>query len=91
MAVNKLMLASALLAGGGLALSASPSFSAKARHPYQNVDHRNDRGNNTGIAGTARLNDEQLASIRGGTTMGSGMASGQPDLGTDQKILGGQR
>lgn len=79
--------------GGGIAFWGAPSFSANARHPYQNVNHRNDRGNNTGDAGTARLNDEQLASIRGGSSMGmtTGMSSGQPDTGTDQKIIGGQR
>ncbi len=88
--MNKLIFASALIVGG-IVFWAAPSFSANARHPYQNVNHRNDRGNNTGDAATARLNDSQLASIRSGSPMATGMGNGQPDTGTDQKTIGGQR
>ncbi len=87
--MNKFIFASALIFGSGIALWGAPSFSANARHPYQNVNHRNDRGNDTGNAGTARLNDEQMASIRGGGTMS--MGPGGHDLGTDQKTIGGQK
>ncbi|MBV8913315.1 MAG: hypothetical protein JOZ05_09780 [Acetobacteraceae bacterium] len=55
---------------------ASPVLAANARHPYQNVDRRVDAGNPTGDDTTARLNDQQLNSIRGG---GGGLGgSGMP-------------
>lgn len=77
--MNKLICASALIVAGGIAFWRSPSFSANAHHPYQNVNHRNDRGNNTGDAATVRLNDAQLASIRSGSPVATGMGNGQPD------------
>jgi len=42
--MSKLVFASALIVGGSIAFCGAPSFSANARHPYQNVNHRNDRG-----------------------------------------------
>jgi len=45
---------------------ASPVFAANARHPYQNVDRRNDAGGPTGDQETERLNQQQLQSLGGG-------------------------
>ena len=85
----KVIAVSAFIFAAGLGNSVQPSEAANARHPYQNVNHRNDRGNDTGNAGTARLNDEQMASIRSDGTMS--MGPGGHDLGTDQKTLSGQK
>ena len=49
----------ALLALGTLAAQA-----ADATHPYSNVDHRNDAGNNTGDSQTDQLNAQELQKIR---------------------------
>jgi hypothetical protein len=39
---------------------ASPVLAANARHPYQNIDRRNDAGNPTGDDQVERLNQQQL-------------------------------
>ena len=46
----------------GLVLAAAPvtAFAANANHPYTNVDHRNDAGNNTGDGQVDQLNQSQL-------------------------------
>ena len=38
------------------------ALAANADHPYQNIDHSNDAGNNTGDARVDRLNQAQLNS-----------------------------
>ena len=45
-----------------LAVSLAPSLAqaANAKHPYKHVNHANDRGNRTGDAEVARLNQQQL-------------------------------
>ena len=50
----------ALLAIFALALCASPTLAANARHPYQNIDPRVDAGNDTGDALVEELNRRQL-------------------------------
>ena len=49
------ILAGALILGAPLAVRA-----ANADHPYQNIDHSNDAGNNTGDQQVDRLNQAQL-------------------------------
>ena len=44
---------------------ASPVLAANARHPYQNVDRRNDAGNPTGDDQVERLNQQQLGGSGG--------------------------
>jgi Spy/CpxP family protein refolding chaperone len=39
---------------------------ANARHPYHNINKVNDKGNNTGDAAVAKLNQQQLDQIRAG-------------------------
>lgn len=46
------------LAAGSLAPSIAQA--ANARHPYRHVNHANDRGNRSGDAEVARLNQQQL-------------------------------
>lgn len=64
---------------------ASPVLAANARHPYQNVDRRVDRGNPTGDDMTARLNDQQLNSVQNGGagTLGAGPST-MPSQGMGQ-------
>ena len=51
----------ALLAfGAGLAMVRQPALAAHAGAPYTNVDHRNDRGNDTGDSQIEGLNQRQL-------------------------------
>ena len=51
----------ALLAfGAGLAIVRQPALAAHAGAPYTNVDHRNDRGNDTGDSQIEGLNQGQL-------------------------------
>jgi hypothetical protein len=55
------VLCGALLAfGAGLTLAPRPALAAHAGAPYTNVDHRNDRGNNTGDSQIDGLNQRQL-------------------------------
>lgn len=42
------------------ALGSVPAIAANARHPYQNVDRRVDRGNDTGNSRVEELNQQQL-------------------------------
>ncbi len=54
---------SATIMAGALILAAPlAARAANADHPYQNVDHRNDAGNNTGDSQVDRLNQAQLNS-----------------------------
>lgn len=39
---------------------AGPALAANARHPNRNVDHRNDRGGDTGDSRVDQLNQQQL-------------------------------
>ena len=45
---------------------APSAMAANARHPYHRVNHANDKGNSTGDADTARLNQQQLDQARAG-------------------------
>ena len=50
------------LAGAFLLAAPMAAYAANAAHPYSNVDHRNDAGNNTGDSQVDRLNAQQLQS-----------------------------
>jgi len=52
---------------------AAPVLAANARHPYQNIDRRNDQGGPTGDEQTERLNQQQL---QGYGSSGMPMTSG---------------
>jgi hypothetical protein len=56
----KLLLALALAAAPALAASPSAALAANADAPYQNVDHSNDNGNDTGDSKVDGLNKAQL-------------------------------
>ncbi len=57
-------------------MSTAPVLAANARHPHANVDHRVDKGGNTGNSQVEMLNQQQLDSLRG-----SGEAAGSGALG----------
>ena len=61
------VLASLVLSAAVAATVSMPAHAANARHPYSNIDRRNDAGNDTGNAETERLNSLQL---RGGQAPG---------------------
>lgn len=46
-------------------LTAGPVLAANARHPHRNVDHRVDKGGDTGDSQVEKLNQAQLDSVRG--------------------------
>ena len=52
----KVLLAMALAVAPALALTPSPVLAANADAPYQNVDHSNDKGNDTGDSQVEGLN-----------------------------------
>jgi hypothetical protein len=56
----KVLLAMALAVAPALALTPSPVLAANADAPYQNVDHSNDKGNDTGDSQVEGLNKGQL-------------------------------
>ena len=64
--MKNLILASAFALVGVVGLTAPSAQAANARHPYSNVDHRNDKGNNTGDDQVERLNSMQLDQARAG-------------------------
>ncbi len=64
--MKNLILASAFALVGVAGLTAPSAQAANARHPYSNVDHRNDKGNNTGDDQVERLNSMQLDQARAG-------------------------
>ncbi len=64
--MRNLILASAFALVGVVGLTAPSAQAANARHPYSNVDHRNDKGNNTGDDQVERLNAMQLDQARAG-------------------------
>lgn len=41
-------------------LAAPAAIAANAKHPHSHVNHKNDAGNPTGDAETAKLNQQQL-------------------------------
>jgi hypothetical protein len=53
-----------VIAFTGALLLAAPfaAHAADAEHPYSNIDHRYDAGNNTGDSQVDRLNEAQLES-----------------------------
>ena len=50
----------ALIALAASVLAAPAAFAANAKHPYAHVNHKNDAGNRSGDAETAKLNQQQL-------------------------------
>jgi hypothetical protein len=56
----RLLLALALVTAPALAASSSGALAANADAPYQNVDHSNDKGNDTGDSQVDGLNKGQL-------------------------------
>jgi hypothetical protein len=56
----RLLLAWALVAVPALAVSAPAALAANADAPYQNIDHSNDKGNDTGDSQVEGLNNGQL-------------------------------
>ena len=60
--MKSLLLLPAIAFGAAFALSGNSAQAANAKHPYQNVDHRNDAGNDTGDSKVDALNSGQLDS-----------------------------
>ena len=60
--MKKLALLTAIAAAVGFVAPAA--MAANARQPYHRVNHANDKGNSTGDADTARLNQQQLDQAR---------------------------
>ena len=58
--MRTIVLLSGLALGTTLALAPMHVRAANADHPYQNVDHSNDNGNNTGDSKVEGLNAAQL-------------------------------
>ena len=61
--MQPLALIAGLAASGAVAPAA---FAANAKHPHSHVNHKNDAGNSTGDAETARLNQQQLQQHQNG-------------------------
>ncbi len=61
--MKHLTLIAALFASVAVAPAA---FAANAKHPHSNVNHKNDAGNATGDAETAKLNQQQLQQHQNG-------------------------
>ena len=59
----KTLYAACVLASA-LALGSVPALAANADHPYTNIDHSNDKGNNTGDSQVDKLNQAQIDSAR---------------------------
>jgi hypothetical protein len=57
-----------------LALASHPGAvqAADAAHPYSNVNHANDAGNDTGDSQTDQLNEQQLQKVAPGANAGGG-------------------
>ena len=72
-------LALAVALGTSIA-AGSPSLAANARHPYQNVDKRVDKGGPTGDSQVEKLNQQQLDSVRSqsGVVVGTPQSMGAP-------------
>ncbi len=71
------------------ALSAAPVLAANARHPHRNVDHRVDKGGDTGDSQVEKLNQQQLDSLRSQ----NGTSAATPGVGApmmDQQVPAGR-
>ncbi len=71
------------------ALGAAPVLAANARHPHRNVDHRVDKGGDTGDSQVEKLNQQQLDSLRSQ----NGTSAGTPGVGApmmDQQAPAGR-
>jgi len=80
----------ALAVALGVGSVATPVFAANARHPYQNIDRRVDKGGPTGDDQVDRLNQQQLGGGGGGLgSSGAGM-QGQGGYGSGQQGSGMQ-
>ena len=58
--MRTIILLSGLALGTAVALAPGQGRAANAGHPYQNVDHSNDKGNDTGDSKVEGLNAAQL-------------------------------
>ena len=86
--MNKLFLAATAAATFAFGLAMNPASAANARHPYENIDHRVDRGNDTGDSQVERLNQAQLNQTG---TVGTAMPSPRmPSGAPDQTTVGGE-
>ncbi len=47
-------------------LAPATALAANAKHPYTNVNKSNDKGNDSGDAAVAKLNQQQLDQIKSG-------------------------
>ena len=56
--------------------AASPVLAANAKHPHRNVDHRVDKGGDTGDSQVEKLNQQQLDSLHA-----QNGGSGSPGVG----------
>jgi hypothetical protein len=71
----------ALALVGGAALAPS-AHAANARHPYSNVNHANDAGNDTGDSQVDQLNSAQLdQNYNRGQAQGMGQMQGGSSVG----------
>jgi len=78
----------ALALAMGVGSVASPVLAANARHPYQNIDRRVDKGNPTGDDQVDRLNQQQLGGGGlGGPSSGMGQ-NGMPMQGNGMPMQG---
>ena len=70
----------ALAVAIGAGFCSAPASAANARHPYQNVDKRVDKGGPTGDDQVERLNQQQLDSARSqsGYVVGAPQVMGAP-------------
>ncbi|MGI4951302.1 MAG: hypothetical protein ACRYGM_05820 [Janthinobacterium lividum] len=77
----------ALVVAMGAAIYSAPTMAANARHPYQNINKKNDKGNDTGDSQVEKLNQQQLDSVRAqsgyvvGTPQPMGAPLMQPGMG----------
>jgi len=77
----------ALAVALGVGSVATPVFAANAKHPYQNVDRRVDKGGPTGDDQVDRLNQQQLGGGGGLGSSGAG-AQGQGGYGSGPQSSG---
>lgn len=74
----RMLLAAAFVASPALAMGAPAALAANADAPYQNVDHSNDNGNDTGNSKVEGLNNSQLNENYTGPVQLRAPAAGAP-------------
>ncbi len=67
-----------IVAASALAGAPAPAWAANAQHPYSNIDHRVDAGNDTGDARVDALNQAQLDGAAAGAHWVPGTAKVYP-------------